>query len=137
MKIISTGLLFNGKLSYLRSDENVIDFVVTIISVLSIVITSGKLKVVKVFRLVRVLRPLRIITKNKGLKIAIQALFMAVPSIINVLIVTVLFYIIFGIIGVNYFKGTFFYCNFSNGFDMSVLTVTKYDCLNYGGEWVN
>lgn len=98
------------------------DFVVTTISVISIAIASGKLRVVKVFRLVRVLRPLRIITKIKGLKIAIQALFMAVPSIFNVLIVTLLFYIIFGIIGVNYFKGTFFYCSFKNGFDMSVLT---------------
>jgi hypothetical protein len=44
------------------------------------------------------------------LKIAIQALFKAIPSIFNVVVVSLLFFIIFGIIGINYFKGTFFSC---------------------------
>jgi len=41
---------------------------------------------------------------------------MAVPNIINVIIVSLLFYIIFGIIGVNYFKGTFYSCSFGQDF---------------------
>jgi len=35
------------------------------------IVTSNKLKIVKIFRLLRVLRPLRVISRNKGLKIGI------------------------------------------------------------------
>jgi hypothetical protein len=52
------------------------------------------------------------ISRNKGLKIGIQALFMAVPSIVNVIIVSLLFYVIFGIITVNYFKGALYRCEY-------------------------
>ena len=87
-----------------------IDFVVVIVSIISLAITSNKLKIVKILRLLRVLRPLRVISRNKGLRVGIQALFMAIPALVNVLIVSCLFYLIFGIIGVNYFKGSFFSC---------------------------
>jgi hypothetical protein len=71
LKIISSGFLFNGKISYFRNVWNIIDFVVVIISILSMIVTSNKLKIVKIFRLLRVLRPLRVISRNKGLKIGI------------------------------------------------------------------
>jgi hypothetical protein len=53
---------------------------------------------------------LRLITRNKLLKVAIHALFKALPNIFNVTMVSMLFFIIFGIIGVNYFKGSFYSC---------------------------
>jgi hypothetical protein len=67
---------------------------------------------------------------------------MAIPSLVNVLIVSCLFYLIFGIIGVNFFKGTFFSCVFdpsmeyASAYSVDVI-VTKFDCFNYGGSWVN
>lgn len=138
-KIISQGLIFNGKYSYLRTGWNVIDMVVVIVSIISLSITSNKLKIVKILRLLRVLRPLRVISRNKGLKIGIQALFMAIPSIINVIIVSMVFFLIFGIIGVNYFKGTFFNCKFGEQFISSIddNVYDKWDCLNFGGAWLN
>lgn len=138
-KIISQGLIFNGKYSYLRTGWNVIDMVVVIVSIISLSITSNKLKIVKILRLLRVLRPLRVISRNKGLKIGIQALFMAIPSIINVIIVSMVFFLIFGIIGVNYFKGTFFNCKFGEQFPSSIddNVYDKWDCLNFGGAWLN
>lgn len=111
-KIIANGLIINGKGSYLRNGWNVMDFLVVILSIISLAITSNKLKIVKIMRLLRVLRPLRVISRNKGLKIGIQALFMAVPSLINVIIVSLLFFVIFGVIGVNYFKGSFYSCQY-------------------------
>jgi len=111
LKIIAYGLLFNRDVAYLKNGWNIIDILVVIISLISIFL-SGKLKIIKIFRLFRVLRPIRVISRNKGLRIGIQALFMAVPSIISVLIVSLLFYIIFGIIGVNYFKGTLYSCQY-------------------------
>lgn len=112
LKIISFGFLLNGSNSYLRNGWNIIDFTVVIISIISMCITSDKLKIVKIIRLLRVLRPLRVISRNKGLKIGIQALFMAVPSLFNVLVIAMLFFMICGIVGVNYFKGTLYSCKF-------------------------
>lgn len=109
-KIICLGLLFNGPGSYLRNGWNIIDSTVVVLSIISLSIEGGKLKIFKVFRLLKVLRPLRVISRNKGLKIGIQALFMAIPSILNVIMVSSLFFVIFGIIGINFFKGAFFSC---------------------------
>jgi hypothetical protein len=143
MKIISIGFLFNGENSYLRNGWNLIDFVVVVISIISMLITSMNLKIIKIFRLLRILRPFRVISRNKGLKIGIQALIMAIPSLFNVLIISLMFFMICGIIGVNYFKGTFFSCEFGNIVPLEMIhntqdfVNTKYDCLNQGGEWIN
>jgi len=91
----------------------------------------------------RVLRPLRIISRNKLLKIAIQALYKALPSIFNVIVVSLFFFIIFGIIGINYFKGAFYECSIGDEYPPNIvrgyrkLVVTKFDCLNFGGSWKN
>jgi voltage-dependent calcium channel L type alpha-1D len=122
LKIIAYGFFFNRNVAYLKNGWNVIDFSVVIISLISIGISGDRLKIIKIFRLFRVLRPLRVISRNKGLRIGIQALFMAVPNIINVIIVSLLFYIIFGIIGVNYFKGSFYSCSFGDEFMPDFLT---------------
>lgn len=116
LKIISHGFLFNEENSYLRNGWNIIDFTVVVIAIISMIITSDKMKIVKIIRLLRVLRPLRVISKNKGLKIGIQALFMAIPSLFNVLVISLMFFMICGIIGVNYFKGTFYSCEFGVSF---------------------
>jgi hypothetical protein len=69
IKIITYGFLFNGKDSYLRNYWNIIDFCIVITSILSTssTIDSPILRVLKVFRMARILRPLRLISKNKGL----------------------------------------------------------------------
>lgn len=139
MKIISLGLLLNGPESYLRSGWNIIDVSVVIISIVSLGITSTGLKFVKIFRLMRVLRPLRVISRDKGLRLGVQALFRSVPNIMNVILILVLFFLIFGIIGVNYLKGQFYSCTFQpNQLQPDLTTIiTKWDCLNLGGTWIN
>jgi hypothetical protein len=143
MKILSFGFLFNSENSYLRNGWNIIDFVVVVISIISMMITSDKMKIIKIFRLLRVLRPLRVISRNKGLKIGIQALIMAIPSLFNVLIISLTFFMICAIIGVNYFKGTFFSCIFNDRYpsemkyETELFVDTKFDCINLGGEWMN
>jgi hypothetical protein len=100
----------------MKNGWNTLDFLVLIISIVSKVVSSNKFKIVKIFRLLRILRPLRVVSKNKGLKIGIQALFVAIPRLLNVTIVSMFFFIICGIIGINYFKGTFFSCKFGSKF---------------------
>jgi len=73
-----------------------------------------KLSFFKVIRLFRVLRPLRVISRNEGLKISIQALIISIPAVFNVIIITFLFLLIFGIVGVNYLKGKYYRCEYKN-----------------------
>ena len=60
-------------------------------------------------RTLRALRPLRMATRLPGMRIVIDALAAAVPGIGNVLIVTMLVYVIFGIVGMNLFMGKLWY----------------------------
>ena len=68
---------------------------------------------------------------------------MAIPSLFNVLVISIMFFMICGIIGVNYFKGTFYGCTFGSQFPVELIfktenfVSTKFDCLNLGGEWTN
>jgi hypothetical protein len=89
--------------------------------------------------MLRVLRPLRMISRNEGLKIAVISLINAIPQIINALVIALLFYVLFAIFGTTYFKGRFFSCLTDNIEDLSSSTVivNKWDCLNSGGDWIN
>jgi len=60
---------------------------------------------------------------------------MAIPSIINVIIISGLFFLIFGIVGVNYLKGMYYSCSIEQ--ETTFQLINKWDCLNAGGEWVN
>jgi len=94
---------------------------------------GSQLKLFKVFRLLRILRPLPNDLKNEGLRVAIQAMLYAIPNIINVTVISALFFLIFGIIGVNYFKGRFFSCKKMTDLEEH----NKWECLDTGGIWEN
>lgn len=58
----------------------------------------------------------------------------------NVLLVCSLFILIFAIMGVNFFKGTFYSCQDSPTADTPIdmeTIITYDDCMAAGGEWVN
>jgi Ion transport protein len=63
LKIIAFGLLFSGENSYLRNPANLLDFFVTSLSVLSLFLDNFDVSIIKVFRLFKILRPLRFITR--------------------------------------------------------------------------
>jgi hypothetical protein len=88
----------------------------------------------------RILRPLRIISRNEGLRASVIALALAIPNIISIVLIALLFFIIFGIIGINYLKGQYYYCvnDFISEFDVSLLpAITKWNCIDAGGLWIN
>jgi Ion transport protein len=135
MKNVAFGFLFNGKWSYMRQNWNVVDFLIIIFSLLSLTPLSDNLKTFKIFR---VLRLLRLITRNEELKVAVRALFLAIPNVANVTIIMILFFLIFGIIAVSYFKGKFYYCVPAVEEELIPLTVrSKWQCIDTGGEWMN
>lgn len=110
MKIIAFGFILGHKHTYMRNWSNVIDFIIVIFSIVSLAVGNSETKALKAFRLLRVLRPLRVISKNEGLRLGVQSLIMSIPDILNVLVISLLFFLVFGIFSVNYFKGGFFYC---------------------------
>jgi len=117
-----------------------LDFMIVLTSLISLMVPSSGISFFKVIRMARLLRPIRVVSKNDGLKISIQALIVSVPAILNLLVIVFLFMLIFGIIGVNIFKGMYNYCDTSQMVGLSdehikTLIIEKFDCLNYGGEW--
>ena len=93
----------------------------------------------KSLRALRALRPLRVISKNEGLKLVVNSLFSALPAILNVMLVCFFFMLSFGIIGVNFFKGRFYSCTVDNYSiqNQTVAITNKDDCLQNGASWIN
>lgn len=71
---------------------------------------TGNLYAMKAFRLMKVFRPLRLISRNEGLMISMRALNLALPGITNIIIASLMFYFIFGIIGISYYRGKYYNC---------------------------
>ena len=114
------------------------DFCIVCLSIISIVMRDVELGIIKVLRMLRVLRPLRMISRNPGLRIAVQSLINAIPDIGNVMVVSVLFLLLFAILGTNMYKGLFYHCLMDEVPEaLQELVVDKFDCMDYGGEWVN
>merc|ERR1711970_1531073 len=108
LKLITYGFLFHQG-AFARSPFNCLDIVVVSVSLISIFGGSG-IGFLKILRVLRVLRPLRAINRAKGLKKVVQCLIVSVKSIGNIMAVTVLLIFMFGVIGVQLFKGKFFMC---------------------------
>lgn len=71
MKIITFGFVGNGPPSYLRNPWNLVDFTIILLSLVSISPIANRLQVFKMFR---ILRALRLISRAEGLRIGLQAL---------------------------------------------------------------
>ncbi|XP_056319530.1 calcium channel, voltage-dependent, L type, alpha 1S subunit, b [Danio aesculapii] len=96
--------------SFCRNSFNILDLIVVAVSLLSMGMESSTISVVKILRVLRVLRPLRAINRAKGLKHVVQCMFVAIKTIGNIVLVTMLLDFMFSCIGVQLFKGTLFYC---------------------------
>jgi voltage-dependent calcium channel L type alpha-1D len=105
VKVIALGFLF-GEGAYLRNSWNVLDFIVVVISLIGTFSNgNAQLTALRSLRALRGLRPLRVINRAPGLKIVVNAMFASVPDVMNVVAFCMLFFLIFSIFGVNYFKG--------------------------------
>ncbi|KAK7492644.1 hypothetical protein BaRGS_00016123 [Batillaria attramentaria] len=91
-------------------------------------------------RTLRALRPLRAISHWQGMRIVVNSLVRSIPSIINVFLVGLLFWLIFSIMGVQLFKGKFYKCvnNETGQIQQYTVTPNKSVCLNTPGHiWKN
>lgn len=70
IKVIAYGLAIHPG-AYLRSSWNQLDFIIVLTSLLSLVVQNKKLRIFKTLRLIRALRPLRMISRLKGMQLVV------------------------------------------------------------------
>ena len=136
-------LLAMGVVAYFGNAWCWLDFVIVGVSLINFaasLLGAGNIPIFKTMRTLRALRPLRAMAKMEGMKVVVNALVGALPSIFNVLTVCIIFWLIFAIIGVNTFMGKFQECvNEEDGerFNHEIIP-NKTVCLNETGAlWVN
>ncbi|XP_076757109.1 ca[2+]-channel protein alpha[[1]] subunit T [Xylocopa sonorina] len=139
IKVVASGMLY-GSDAYFTSGWNIMDGVLVIISIIDLsmsLLSSSSPRIfgiLRVFRLLRSLRPLRVINRAPGLKLVVQTLLSSLRPIGNIVLICCTFFVIFGILGVQLFKGAFYYCD---GPDIKNVR-NKTDCLaDKRNVWLN
>uniref|UniRef100_A0A8C4E7L4 Sodium channel protein n=1 Tax=Dicentrarchus labrax TaxID=13489 RepID=A0A8C4E7L4_DICLA len=122
-----------------------LDFLIVDVSLVSLVANAlgySELTAIKSLRTLRALRPLRALSRFEGMRVVVNALLGAIPSIMNVLLVCLIFWLIFSIMGVNLFAGKYYYCvntTTDETFPIDVVN-NKSECLNLvndSARWKN
>nr|XP_038961843.1 sodium channel protein type 1 subunit alpha isoform X5 [Rattus norvegicus] len=124
-----------------------LDFLIVDVSLVSLTANAlgySELGAIKSLRTLRALRPLRALSRFEGMRVVVNALLGAIPSIMNVLLVCLIFWLIFSIMGVNLFAGKFYHCvNTTTGDTFEITEVNNHsDCLklierNETARWKN
>ncbi|KAL9871756.1 sodium channel protein para isoform X4 [Glossina fuscipes] len=118
-----------------------LDFVIVMLSLINLVAVWSGLNDIPVFRsmrTLRALRPLRAVSRWEGMKVVVNALVQAIPSIFNVLLVCLIFWLIFAIMGVQLFAGKYFKCVDDNGTTLShEIIPNKNACDSENLTWEN
>ncbi|XP_039541380.1 sodium channel protein type 4 subunit alpha A [Pimephales promelas] len=123
-----------------------LDFLIVDVSLVSLtanLMGYSELGPIKSLRTLRALRPLRALSRFEGMRVVVNALVGAIPSIFNVLLVCLIFWLIFSIMGVNLFAGKFYHCintTTEERFPMDVVN-NRSDCMalmhTNEARWVN
>ena len=129
IKSIAIGL-FKGENSYFKNYWNILDFSIMIISVVDSFTLSASISSIKAFRVIRALRPLRFISKNKSMKQLVSALISSLGAIGHVILILIVVWFMFAILGVSIFSGKLYTCSNPN------YEIEK-DCINAGYLWEN
>ena len=119
IKIFAMGFAYN-KGTYTTDAWNILDGIIVIFSILGVALVSMNIGWVRSIRTIRVLRPLRAISRVPELKIVVNALFKSIPGLGNVLVLSSLVWLIFGILGMQLFMGKFYYCTCGEACDTNI-----------------
>jgi len=130
VKIIALGFMMDNG-SYLRESWNQLDLFIVITSLLDMLLANVNIPAIKILRLLRTLRPLRVISHNVAMKLIVSSLFESVGAIVNVVIVVLAVWLMFAIFAINIFAGKFFYCSYGIYENRD-----KYECNVAGGSWL-
>jgi Ni,Fe-hydrogenase I cytochrome b subunit len=113
VKIIVVGF-YIGERTYLKDSWNILDFIIVMFSILTWIMEAAAgadISFIRGFRALRALRPLRVVSKNEGIKTVVNSLLLSIPALLNVLLIVLLFLMVFGILGIQLFMGKLGNCN--------------------------
>ncbi|XP_034241357.1 sodium channel protein para isoform X3 [Thrips palmi] len=118
-----------------------LDFVIVMVSLINFVaslVGAGGIQAFKTMRTLRALRPLRAMSRMQGMRVVVNALVQAIPSIFNVLLVCLIFWLIFAIMGVQLFAGKYFKCVDANKTTLShEIIPDRNACIAENYTWEN
>ncbi|KAK2588266.1 hypothetical protein KPH14_004294 [Odynerus spinipes] len=118
-----------------------LDFIIVMLSLINLgAIWAGAADIpaFRSMRTLRALRPLRAVSRWEGMKVVVNALVQAIPSIFNVLLVCLIFWLIFAIMGVQLFAGKYFKCVDANKTTLSYEIIPDRNaCLAENYTWEN
>ncbi|CAF1127680.1 unnamed protein product [Adineta steineri] len=132
-----------GIKNYFTNGWNWLDFLIVVVSVLGTLLDGlgvADIPAFKSMRTLRALRPLKALSRFDGIRVVVNALIGAIPSIFNVLLVCLVFWLIFSIMGVQLFGGKFYKCVYFDTHDrvnVSENVTNKTDCLRKNFTWEN
>ena len=147
IKLVALGFSMSPG-TYTTDGWNIMDGFIVLLSLVELVLsqTAGaSFGWVRSLRTIRVLRPLRAISRIPELKVVVNALFKSLPGLGNVIILAALVWLIFGILGMQMFMGKFGFCeqseccplsdDFGNPLlDSCVEVVTRAHCTGISPE---
>ena len=97
---------------YINLDNwNKLDFFIVLSTVIDMILSSGGMRAMRNLRLIKILRPLRFISRNENLQILVKALLSSAGAITNVAMVIFVIYTMFAILGMSLLKGKLGYCD--------------------------
>lgn len=130
-----------GFVAYFQNAWCWLDFVIVMVSVINFAAALagyGSVQAFKTMRTLRALRPLRAMSRMQGMRIVVNALIGAIPNLVSMLLVCLIFWLIFAILGVQLFNGKFHKCLDEDGSrpDYRIIR-NKVECLANNFTWEN
>ncbi|XP_076621084.1 sodium voltage-gated channel paralytic isoform X29 [Colletes latitarsis] len=118
-----------------------LDFIIVMLSLINmgaIMAGAADIPAFRSMRTLRALRPLRAVSRWEGMRVVVNALVQAIPSIFNVLLVCLIFWLIFAIMGVQLFAGKYFKCVDANKTTLSFEIIPDRNaCIAENYTWEN
>eukprot|EP00854_Cymbomonas_tetramitiformis_P005079 gene5079-6183_t len=114
MKVLVYGLVLGPGTPYLRDNWNQLDAVIVLVSWMGIILNAVGVEgdqVLAILRVLRAVRPLRVISRSSKIQLVVASLVFSLTSMVHVFTVCFLFFLIFGILGVQLFAGSFYFCD--------------------------
>ncbi|XP_031635540.1 voltage-dependent calcium channel type A subunit alpha-1-like isoform X2 [Contarinia nasturtii] len=103
-KILANGLVLHPN-SYLRDVWNIMDFVVITSALLTMIPAIGEKMNLKILRAIRVLRPLKLVSRVPSLQVVLFSILKAMAPLLQIALLVLFAIIIFAIIGLEFYSG--------------------------------
>jgi hypothetical protein len=126
-----------GVRGYWREGWNILDGTIVLTAYLTLIASAVPgLKALRGFRALRALRPLRAMRRVPSMRLTVNACFSTLPLVAPIGMVTILFFIIFAILGVQLFAGTHSTCKLTDLPSASGYASWQARCLAHDSTYV-